>query len=130
ALSPAAISDKRKNLEYDLGGLYQPYIQDPGPQARKIYHPEGAFNDGRTNNKTVIDMIEAGAVEMDEAKRQRIYFDIEKELYNNYEDVWLYWETRVVGHRKQLQGFNLDYFSKGWAWYSNTHPMWFKDGRR
>ncbi|MCP4754001.1 MAG: ABC transporter substrate-binding protein [Proteobacteria bacterium] len=130
ALEPAAINDKLQNLEFDMGGRYEWYIQDPGPQVRKNYHPEGAFNHGRSNNKKLIGLIEAGAIELDEAKRQQIYFEIEEELHRNYEDVWLYWETAVLAHREELQGFNLDMFLKGRHWYVNTHPMWFKDGRR
>ena len=130
SLEPAAINDKLRNLEYDLAGLYIPYIQDPHPSMERIYHPDGAFNYGRTNNEKSRRLIEAGEIEVDQQKRQQIYFQFEEVLFANYEDVWLFWQTVTIANRKVLQGFNRDMYVKGRSWYSASHPMWFKNGRR
>ena len=50
-------------------------------------------------------------------------------LYDNYEDVWLWWEVIVNAYRKNVRGWNQEQFIKyKEAWY-RAHPLWFRDGR-
>jgi len=129
-LDPAAISDRMKNLDYDLGAGGYGHIWDPDLISVNLYHPKGGFNYGRSNNEKAIPLIDAGKKEVDVAKRQQIYFEVEKALYENYEDVWLWWPLSIVAYRKQVQGYNNEMFIRWREGYSFSHPLWFKDGKR
>ena len=61
-------------------------------------------------------------------KRQKIYWELEKVLYDNYEDAWCWWETSVTAYRKVVQGYNSEMYVKGREGYWFSHQMWFKDG--
>ena len=130
SLDPVAIDDRRKNLEFDFAAGGWTYIFDPDMMATGQYHPDGGFNSGRTNNKEVIALIEAGRKELDGKKRQEIYWKMEEVLYNNYEDVWLWYPYEVFAHSKNIAGFNLEMANQGRQGYSFSHPMWFKNGKR
>jgi len=123
-----AIDDRRKNLDYDLMGLYWMWIWDPDLMATGLYHPDGGFNFGRSNNKKAIELLLAGRKEVDTVKRQKIYFELEKVLYDNYEDAWCWWDTSVTAYRKVVQGFNEDMYRKGREGFWFSHQMWFKEG--
>ena len=56
------------------------------------------------------------------------YEELEKALYDNYEDAWLFWEMTPIAFRKNIMGFNLQMFLKYRLSYWFTHPMWFKEG--
>jgi ABC-type transport system substrate-binding protein len=127
-LDSAAVSDRTKNLEYDLAVSALPYIQDPDAHASFIYHPDGGHHHGRNDNKELIALIEAGRYEIEEKKRQQIYYKIEESLYNNYMDVWLFWDITAIAFRKNVQGWNNEMFIENRTLYTSSHPMWFKDG--
>jgi len=129
SLESAAISDKHKNLEFDMSLTSQPYIQDPDPSFSRIYHPQGGFHYGRTENKDVFALIEKARIEFEEEKRQPIYWEIEKKLYEEDADAWLWWNVAVVAYRKNVQGWNNEMWIKYRTAYSSSHPLWFKDGR-
>ncbi len=129
SLDPVAVSDRMKNLEFDMSLFGQPYIQDPDANLSNIYHPQGGFNYGRSHNEKVIALIEAGRYEIDQKKRQRIYWDIEKLIYDNYMDVWLWWNVAAVAYRKNVYGWNNDMWIQNRTLYSYSHPLWFKDGK-
>ncbi|MBW2060053.1 MAG: ABC transporter substrate-binding protein [Deltaproteobacteria bacterium] len=129
ALDPVAMTDKRKNREYDLCVGDVGYIQDPDSFVNWLYGPTGSFNWGRSNNPKVIPLIEAGRIELDQEKRARIYHQLEEAIYENYEDVWMWWEMVAMAYRKSVQGFNYDMYLKDLNLYSYSHPLWFKDGR-
>jgi len=129
ALESGAWSDRMKNLEYELSVGGYTYIWDPDLMATNLYHPSGGFNYGRTNNEQAIKLIEAGKVEMDYKKRQQIYFNLEKTLYDNYEDVWLYHEISVIVFDKKVQGWNNEMAKKYSEGVRFTHPLWFKEGK-
>jgi peptide/nickel transport system substrate-binding protein len=128
-LEPAAISDRIKNNEGDFNGMGWSYIADPDMSATGLYHPDGGFNYGRNKNEQAIALIEKGRMEMDVAKRQKIYWDLEKVLYENFVDIWVMWDMRVDVYRKNVQGFNLEMATKGFTTFLRSHPLWFKDGK-
>ncbi|MEE9515965.1 MAG: ABC transporter substrate-binding protein [Candidatus Adiutricales bacterium] len=130
SLDAAARSDRMKNLDYDLASGGYGYIWDPDLISVNLYHPKGGFNYGRSNNKKAIALIEAGKKEVDEAKRQKIYFDLEKVLYENYEDVWLWWHVSIVAYSKRVQGYNNDMYIRWREGQMFSHPLWFKEGKR
>ena len=128
-LEPAAASSRRKNLEYELSGGGYGFIWDPDLVATNLYHPDGFLNFGRSNNEKAIALIKAGRIEVDDQKRQKIYFELEEAIYNNFEDVWIYWPINLVAYHKRVQGYNNDMYIKYREGYGLTHALWFKDGK-
>jgi peptide/nickel transport system substrate-binding protein len=129
-LDAAAASERLRNVDYDFSTNTWTWIYDPDLLATGWYHPDGGFNFGRSNNKKAVALIEAGREEVNEAKRTKIYWELEKVLYDNYEDVWLWYPKAVTIFRKNVQGWNNDQYwkMKDAQWWS--HPLWFKDGKR
>ena len=129
-LDTVAASDRLKNLEYDaaMGGWI--YIFNPDSVATGLYHPKGGFNFGRTRNDRATALVDAGLEETDRDKRIKIYQELDRVLYDNYEDAWLYWYISVTAHRKVIQGYNHKLALQGREGYDRSHHTWFKDGRR
>ncbi len=129
-LAPVAATARLKDADYDLAAGGWTYIYDPDLMATGLYMPDGGFNFGRSHNEEAIKLIEAGRREIDEAKRRQIYWQLEKVLYENCEDAWLWWEESVTAMRKSLRGWDQEQRVKHkevWSW---SHPLWFKDGKR
>jgi len=129
-LDPAAMNEKMRKVDYDFGQGGWEYIYDPDLTASGLYHPDGGFNYGRSNNPKAIALIEKGRQEVDGAKRTKIYRELEKVLYDNYEDAWLWHPIQVSVYRKVVQGYNNDLYLKGRDSFFWSHPLWFKSGRR
>ena len=128
-LAPVAETAPLKSADYDLAEGGWTYIYDPDLIATGLYMPDGGFNFGRSHDEAAIKLIEAGRVELDHAKRQQIYWQLDKVLYDNYEDAWLWYEETVTALRKNVRGWNnaqLNKFEEVWYW---SHPLWFKDGK-
>ena len=128
-LAPVAATARLQAADYDLAEGGWIFIYDPDLMATGLYMPDGGFNYGRSHNEEAIKLIEAGRAEIDETKRQQIYWQLEKVLYDSYEDAWLWWEVSVIALRKSLRGWNQEQFAKykeAWFW---SHPLWFKDGK-
>ena len=130
-LESAANTDRLKNLDYDVSALFGAWIWDPDLIASAWYHPDGGFNYGRSTNKRAVELVEAGRKEVDMDKRQKIYWELEKVLYDNYEDAWLWWGMSITAYNKNLQGcaMNNEMAVAGREAYWFSHPFWFKDGK-
>ncbi len=129
-LDPAAAAEKMRKVDYDLATNTWTWIYDPDLLVTGWYDPDGGFNYGKSNNKKAIALLEAGREEVNEAKRTKIYWDLEKELYDNFEDVYLYYPRTVTLFKKNVQGWNNDMYQqlKDIQWW--THPLWFTSGKR
>jgi len=128
-LDAVAIEDRIKNLKYDMGTGDFPWIHDPDLMATAIFHPSGGRNWGRSNNEVAIALIEKGRGEIDMEKRQHIYFRLEKALYDNCEDIWLFWEMSPIALSKNIMGYNHDMEVRHKRVWTHSHPLWFKEGR-
>jgi len=129
SLEPAAATDRLKNLEYNLVQGDWTWIYDPDLMASALYHPTGGFNYGRSKNQAAIALIEKGRSEVEGVKRQKIYWELEKVLYDNCEDVWIFWEMGPSAYSKNIMGYNYEMSVKHkeiWNW---SHPLWFKQGK-
>jgi hypothetical protein len=62
-------------------------------------------------------------------KRKKIYFELEKVLYDNCEDIWLFWEISPIAFAKNVMGFNHDMEVRHKRVWTHSHPLWFKEGR-
>ena len=129
SLDNVAISDRMKNVEYDLAAGGWAYIKDPDMMATGLFHPDGGFNYGRSNNPEAIKLILAGNTELDQKKRQQIYWKLEEIIYNNYEDVWLWNPIITTARSKKLMGYDVNVHNLGREGYWFSHPEWLKDGK-
>jgi len=130
ALDSVARDDRMKNREFDLRQGGWAWILDPDLMATGLYHPDGNWNHGRTNNTKAIPLINEARTILDLDKRQKMYWQIEKALYDNYEDVWLWWPKDMTVFRKPVMGWNQEQYlaGRGAQWF--THCRWFKGGKR
>jgi len=128
ALDTVAISDRLKNLEYNILFGTWPWVHDPDLAATGMYHTQGGFNYGRSANQKAIELIEAGREMVDPDQRQKNYFKLEKVLYDNYEDAWLWYSMEIRAWRKNVMGWNNKMYLKHREAFRWTHPLWFKDG--
>jgi peptide/nickel transport system substrate-binding protein len=121
-------SDRMKNAEYDLASGGWAYIWDPDMMATGLYHPDGGFNFGRSNYKKAIELIEQGKAEVDLKKRQRIYWELSKVMYDNYEDAWLWYPRNITAIRKNVMGYNDKMHDIGLEGFYHSHPAWLRYG--
>ncbi|MBW2091992.1 MAG: ABC transporter substrate-binding protein [Deltaproteobacteria bacterium] len=128
-LGYAATSDRMKNLDYDLAAGGWAFIWDPDMMATGLYHPDGGFNFGRSNNPRAIALIEAGKSEVNMERRQKIYWELEKVIYDNYEDAWLWYPKNITATRKNVCGYNDKLHDIGLEGFYHSHPIWLKDGK-
>jgi len=128
-LDPAAISERMRSIDYDFAQGGWNWILDPDLMATGLFHPEGGFNFGRSNNEKAIPLIEAARKEIDQDKRQKMYWEIEKAVYDNYEDAWLYWPQAMTVFRKNVLGWNQELYLQGREGFWFSHCRWFKDGK-
>jgi peptide/nickel transport system substrate-binding protein len=128
-LDPAAVSDRMKNPdEYDLAGGGWWFIWDPDMMATGLYHPDGGFNFGRSHNEKAIELIEKGKAEVDPKKRQKIYWELSKVMYDNYEDAWLWYPKNITAVSNNLAGYNEKFSNIGLEGFYHSHPWWLRDG--
>jgi ABC-type transport system substrate-binding protein len=127
-LDAAAVDDKMKNLEYDLAEGGWAFVWEPDMMATGRYHPDGNWNQGASNNKRAIELIEKGKLEVNEAKRQKIYWELEKVLYDDYQDAWLWHPVTFTAFSKNVAGFNEKLQLDGLEGFYHSHPWWLKNG--
>ncbi len=127
-LGITGMSEPFQKLDFDLVGSIYPLVQEPDHIASLLYNPDSFFNNGRSHNEKALELIEAGRKEIDIEKRKQIYFDLEKVLYENYEDVWLFYPNAIMATNINFQGFNAELYKQYGEGYFFSHPMWFKEG--
>lgn len=65
---------------------------------------------------------------MDFNKRREIYQEFEKALYDNYEDMFLFYSWTITAYRKNVAGYSSKLFELGSGGFYHSHPMWLRDG--
>ena len=129
-LEPVAAADAGRNLEYDLGTLYEGWVKDPQSYLKIHYFPDIEDDLKRLHNTEAEALLEKAKHELDFAKRQQLYWAIEKNLYDNYQDAWVFHGAGISATWKYVQGYNRDLAIAGGEAYWPTHPGWFKNGKR
>ncbi len=117
-----------RKLDFDVIGNLHPWIQEPDHAVTLMYDPGSPLNNGRTNNPKVLALIREGRTTVDEAKRTKIYHELEKVLCDNYEDAWLWWPTAVLASGKNLMGYSKDMHRQYGEGFIFSHPQWFREG--
>ena len=128
-LDPAAYMEKLRKVDYDFTGGGWSWIFDPDQMPTGLFHPDGGFNFGRSHNEKAIALIEAGRKEIDFEKRTKIYWELEKVIYDNYEDAFLWYPMDITIYRKNVLGWNMDMYLKMREAQYYSHPGWFKNGK-
>jgi peptide/nickel transport system substrate-binding protein len=128
SLDPTATSDRMKNAEYDFAAGGWAYIWDPDMMATGLYHPDGGFNYGRSNYPEAIALIDKGRNETNFKKRQLVYWELEKLIYDHYEDAWLWYPMNVGAYTKNVAGYNEKFSNVGLEGFYHSHPVWLSDG--
>ena len=80
--------------------------------------------------KASIKLVEAGRKETDRKKRQKIYWKLEEVVYNDYQDVFMWWEENAFTFRKNVMGWDNEAFHAYKGTYFWSHHLWFKDGKQ
>ena len=93
------------------------------------YHSVGNWNRGRYVNPRIDELIMKGRVESDMEKRKLIYWEIEKIVYDDYADAFIYWPKKVDIKHKVVAGYNHNFHIAGNKGYEHSHPEWFVDGK-
>ncbi|MCP4755339.1 MAG: ABC transporter substrate-binding protein [Proteobacteria bacterium] len=127
---PVAASDKLQNLEYELTVQVGGFIRDPDSSITFFYDPDAEAKKKRIENPRVMAMIKTARQELNFEKRKKMYWDIEKAIYENYDDAWLFHYTLISAVRKQVRGRNTEMELEAGDAFWSTHPQWFKDGKR
>lgn len=128
-LAPTAASARMESADYDLAQGGWQWIYDPHLAAFGSYHPQGGFNHGRSNNPKLIELIEKGRTEVDPEKRRAVYHQLEENVYNEYEDVFLFWEETAFAMSKKLRGYDHEMWLQYKETFTASHPFWFVDGQ-
>jgi len=128
-LELVAATDRLNNLEYEMRDGAYLYIQEPDLMATAYYHSEGNWNRGRYVNPKLDKLILKGRGITDMKKRQKIYWELEKIVYDDYADVFTYWPMWVNIRQKVVAGYNNKLHLAGNKGYQMTHPEWFADGK-
>ena len=102
-------------------------IYDPDIIATNFYHPAVGQNGSRNN--ALINLVERGRKEIDLDRRQKIYFELERVLYENCEDIWLFWEVGPIAFQRNVRGFDPEMVQKHKRVWEISHPLWFKEGK-
>lgn len=129
-VEPVAAADIYRNLEYDLGTLVEGWVKDPDSLLTGHYYPEADAENNRNNIPEVQKLIEEARRELDFEKRRKIYWEVERLLYEGYHEAWLWHYTSITATRKQVRGYNREMQIAGGEAYWPSHPGWFKDGKR
>ena len=129
SLDSVSSDDRNKNLEYDMAAGGWGFLKEPDMALSGQYHPDGWGHHGRNDIPGLIPLIEKGRAELVMKKRQKIYWEIERLLYENYADVWLYYPKSATARSKKIMGFEEESYRIGGEYYSFSHRLWFKDGK-
>ena len=74
------------------------------PDSYSIWHSTGSFNDIGYSNKRVDELLDMGRDEIDQAKRQAIYSEIQDILAKDQPYIWLYFDPNIDGFHKRVKG--------------------------
>jgi len=129
-LEPVAAADAGRNLEWDLGTLFEGWVKDPQSYLKIHYFPDIDDELRRLHNPEAEAMMEKAKHEINFEKRQKLYWAIEKILYDDYQDAWVFHGAGISATWKYVMGYNRDMQIKGGEAYWPSHPGWFKNGKR
>jgi peptide/nickel transport system substrate-binding protein len=79
-------------------------ITAPDPDKTAEYTTEGAFNNYMYSNPEVDRLMAEGRASADPQKRQKIYYDLQKLIYDDVPIIWVNYGTEIVALNKAING--------------------------
>jgi peptide/nickel transport system substrate-binding protein len=104
-LEPGAYTEARKSGDFDLCIQEIGRAFNPDTNFTIIYGDSAFGNFYKELNPTIVSMIQAARVELDQSKRDAAYKAIQRVLYDDLPELVLYQEEFIWGVRKRVKGF-------------------------
>ena len=101
----ATLLDRQQSGDYQLSFSGWSGRPDPDGSIYGFIHSKGTLNDGRYSNAQVDEWLTQARLSNDKAVRQPLYDKVVKQLQTDMPIAWLYFEPRIFGLNKKVQGF-------------------------
>ncbi|WP_455916720.1 ABC transporter substrate-binding protein [Pantoea agglomerans] len=101
----ASLLDRQQRGDYQLSLSGWSGRPDPDGSIFSFINSKGTLNDGRYSNPQVDNWLTEARQTNDQATRQALYDKVVKQLQTDVPIAYLYFEPRIFGMNKKLQGF-------------------------
>lgn len=101
----ATLLDRQQSGDYQLSLSGWSGRPDPDGSLFAFINSKGNLNDGRYNNPQVDEWLLQARQSNDQATRQALYDKVVKQLQTDMPIAYLYFEPRIFGLNKKVQGF-------------------------
>ncbi|PRB58933.1 ABC transporter substrate-binding protein [Erwinia billingiae] len=101
----ASLLDRQQRGDYQLSLSGWSGRPDPDGSIFSFINSKGTLNDGRYSNPQVDSWLTEARQTNDQATRQALYDKVVKQLQTDVPIAYLYFEPRIFGMNKKLQGF-------------------------
>lgn len=101
----ASLLDRQQRGDYQLSLSGWSGRPDPDGSIFSFINSKGTLNDGRYTNPQVDSWLTEARQTNDQATRQALYDKVVKQLQTDMPIAYLYFEPRIFGMNKKLQGF-------------------------
>lgn len=101
----ATLLDRQQRGDYQLSFSGWSGRPDPDGSIYGFIHSNGTLNDGHYNNAQVDEWLTQARMSNDPAVRQSMYDKVVNQLQIDMPVAYLYFEPRIFGFNKKLQGF-------------------------
>ncbi len=101
----ATLLDRQQRGDYQLSLSGWSGRPDPDGSIYAFINSKGTLNDGHYSNPQVDNWLNAARLTNDRAARQGIYTQVVSQLQTDMPIAYLYFEPRIFGMTKKLQGF-------------------------
>jgi len=101
----ATLLDRQQRGDYQLSLSGWSGRPDPDGSIYSFINSKGTLNDGRYSNAQVDEWLNAARLTNDQAQRQALYTQVVNQLQSDMPIAYLYFEPRIFGMSKKLQGF-------------------------
>lgn len=101
----ASLLDRQQRGDYQLSLSGWSGRPDPDGSIFSFINSKGTLNDGRYSNPQVDSWLTEARQTNDQATRQALYDKVVKQLQTDMPIAYLYFEPRIFGMNKKLQGF-------------------------
>ena len=101
----ATLLDRQQSGDYQLSFPGWSGRPDPDGSIYGFIHSKGTLNDGRYSNSQVDEWLTQARLSNDKAVRQPLYDKVVKQLQTDMPIAYLYFEPRIFGLNKSVQGF-------------------------
>ncbi|EPO6916742.1 ABC transporter substrate-binding protein, partial [Enterobacter hormaechei] len=101
----ATLLDRQQSGDYQLSFSGWSGRPDPDGSIYGFINSKGTLNDGRYSNAQIDEWLTQARQSTDQAARQPLYDKVVKQLQTDMPIAYLYFEPRIFGLNKNVQGF-------------------------